>query len=143
MAAAKPLSTKQLAVIDDFFDIELEESDMLEKHNLSRKLYRKWLTDKTFKDHLNRRIDSERRHNEIILTCCVREAVANLMKLTKSKQTETARKACLDIITMQANLSSGTQAAGDKPKQPLESLNIPTETAGKLLAVLAEDKKEK
>jgi hypothetical protein len=147
MAEAKPLNAKQLAVIDDLFEGELKESQILEKHNISRKLYDKWLADESFHHYLEKRMVWEYRRNEIILARSARQAVSNLMDLTKSKQSETARKACLDIITMRANLLSGTRLAGtpavpvDNPKSLPECPNLSPETSGKLLAFLAEEKR--
>ena len=75
-----------------------------------------------------------------------RVAASNLVRITDPKQPEAARKACIDIITMRANLltstrSSGTPALpGDNPTSQPESQNLSPETAGKILAVLAEEK---
>jgi hypothetical protein len=145
MSKAKPLSAKQLAVIDDLFESK-EEAEILKKHNVSRKLYDRWLADKSFNRQLERRTEWEYRRNEILLVRCARQAMSNLMGLTKSSQAETARKACIDIITMQANLLAGTTSSGapaksiDDHAQPSESQPFSPETAGKLLAVLAEEK---
>jgi hypothetical protein len=140
MTNVKALSTKQLAVIEDLFEGE-QERTILEKHNLSLKLYNKWLANETFNRHLDRRITWEYRRSELILARKVREAVSNLMSLTKSEQSETARKACIDIITMRANRLSGSNAPpGDNPTSSPESPQISPETAGKILAVLAEEK---
>jgi hypothetical protein len=143
MIKAKPLCVRQLAVIDDLFKDKIEESEILKNHNLNRKLFEKWLADESFLDYLNRRIAWEYRLGEILLARSVSKAVSILVKLTESSQSETARKACLDIITMRANLSAGVQASEDNPKPPAESLPFSHETAGKMLAFLAEEKKLK
>jgi hypothetical protein len=146
MSKAKPLSIKQLAVIDDLFEGRMEEPDMLEKHNISRKLYDRWLADEDFNDHLDRRMVWEYRRCEFMLAHYARVAASNLVRLTDCKSEEAARKSCIDIITMRANLladtrSPGTPALpGDNPKSPPETPNLPPETAGKILAVLAEEK---
>jgi hypothetical protein len=141
MAEAKPLSAKQLAVIDDLFRSKLKESQILKKHGVSRKLYDKWLAGESFGRHLDKRKARECRRNEIILVRSARQAVSNLMDLTKSEQAETAGKACLDVITMRAGLSTGTDAKpGGNPTSGSESLNLTPERAGKLLTFLAEEK---
>ena len=141
MTKAKALSARQLAVIEDLFEGELEEREILEKHKLSRKLYNKWLADETFNCRLDRLAEWENRRSEIMLARSARDAVSNLVGLTKSEQPETARKACLDIITMRANRLAGTPAVpGDNPTPASESPDLSPETAGKLLAVLAEEK---
>ena len=140
MSKEKPLSAKQLAVIDDLFEGKLKEQQILEKHNLNIKLYNKWLADEAFISYLDRQTAWEYRRSELMLARKAREAVSNLAGLTKSEQSETARKACLDIITISANRLAGTNATpGDNPALPHESPNFSPETAGKLLAVLAED----
>lgn len=142
MVNAKPLSAKQLAVIEDLLLGEAEEQAILENHNISRKLYDKWLADESFIEHLDRWMVWEYRRGELMLACSVRKAVSNLMELTKSKQSETARKACIDIITISGNCLSHRQSAQvDNPASSPESPQFTSETAGKLLAVLAEAKK--
>ena len=140
MTKARPLCARQLAVIDDLFKDKIEESEILKNHKLNSKLLEKWLADESFLDHLNRRIVWEYRLGEILLARSVRKAVSNLMKLTESNQPETARKACLDIITMRDNHLEGVQALNETPKPPSESLPFSHETAGKMLACLAEEK---
>ena len=149
MINAKPLSTKQFAVIEDLFEGELEEQVIQEKHNLSRKLYDKWLADKDFIDRLNKRLAWEHRRGEFMLARYTRVAVSNLVRLTDCNKPETARKACLDMITMRYNhlsdrSSSGTPAlpAGDTTSQ-FESMNLAPETTSKSLAVLAEETQKK
>jgi hypothetical protein len=143
MTNAKPLSVKQLAVIDDLFEGRLEEQVILEKHNLSRKLYDKWLADEAFTSHLDWRVAWEYRRSEFMLARYARVAVSNLGQLTNPEKPEAARKACIDIITMRANRLAGTPAVPDDNPTPIsESPNLSPETAGKLLAVLAEEKSD-
>lgn len=146
MTKVKPLNAKQLAVIDDLFEGRLEEQKILKNHNISRKLYDRWLADESFNQQLVRRTEWEYHRVEIILARSAQQAVSNLMELTKSKQSETARKACIDVITMRANILAGNRSSGtpalpvDNPKLLPESPNLSHETAGKILAVLAEEK---
>lgn len=143
MTKAKPLSARQLAVMEDLFVGELEEQAILEKHKLSRKLYDKWLADEALTSQLDRRKVWEYRRSEFMLARYARVAVSNLVQLTDCKQPETARKACLDIITMRANLLAGTTATpGDNPTPKSETPPLSPETVGKLLAVLAEEKSD-
>ena len=141
MAKAKALSVKQLAVIDDLFEGKQEQA-ILEKHKLSRKLYDKWLADEVFTARLDSRIQWEYRKSAFKLARNAPDAASKLMELTKSKQSETARKACLDIITMQTARLAGTPAVpGDNPTPP-DSPQFSPETAGKILAVLAEQQQK-
>jgi hypothetical protein len=145
MTEARPLSAKQLAVIDDLFEGK-EDAEILRIHNISRKLYDEWLADEGFNEHLNRRMVWKYRGCELMLAHSARKAVCSLMKMTESEQAETARKACIDIITMRANLLAGTRSSGtpdksiDTPALSPESQPFSPETAGKILAVLAAEK---
>jgi hypothetical protein len=145
MARLKQLNNKQLAVIDDLFENK-KAQEILEKHNISRKLYNRWLVDEDFNEHLDRRMAWECRRYVIKLVNSARQAVSNLVKLTESSQPETARKACIDVITMRNNLPSGKSSdnpqalPADNPKLMPESMNFSPETAGKVLAVFAEEK---
>jgi hypothetical protein len=141
MAKSKPLSVKQLAVIDDLFEGK-KELEILKKHNIGRKLYDRWLADESFNRQLDGRMVWEYRRNEIILARSIRKAVSNLIKLTESEQLETARKACIDIITMRTNLLAGNTAvpANNAAMTPTEYQQFSPETTSKLLAVLAEEK---
>ena len=151
MFKPKALSSKQLAVIDDLFEGRIEEPDMLKNHNISRKLYDKWLTDEDFNEHLDRRMAWEYRRCEFMLAHYARVAASNLVGLTNVdlKQPESARKACIDIITMRANLLTGNGSSGtaalptDNPELLPGSPNLSPDTAGKLLAVLAEETQQK
>jgi len=144
MADVRPLSAKQLAVIDDLFEGK-KDAEILKKRNISRKLYDEWLADKGFNDHLNRRMVWEYRRCELMLARKAGDAASKLLELTESDQAETARKACIDVITMRANLFAGTSSSGtpdksiDSPALSPESQPFSPETAGKILAVLAEE----
>ena len=138
MAKAKGLSAKQLDVIEDLFAGK-KEKEILKTHKISRKIYDKWLADEAFNTRLDWCIQWEYRKSAFKLARSVPEAMSELMELAKSKKTETARKACIDIITMQANLVAETPSTPtDNHALPTESPGISSETAGKVLAVLAE-----
>ena len=142
MSKEKVLSAKQLAVIEDLFEGK-KEQEILKKHNLSRKLYEKWLADESFNRQLDRRAEWENRRSGLMLARKAREAVSDLAGLTKSQQSETARKACIDIITISANRSAGSSAAqADNPAMPPDSPPLSPEITGKLLAVLAEQQQK-
>jgi hypothetical protein len=146
MTNSKPLSTRQIAVIEDLFEGGLEEQVILERHKFSRNLFNKWLADEVFTDRLNKRLAWEHRRSEFMLARYTRVAVSNLVRLTGCEQPETARKACIDIITVRANRltdkgsTSLPALPGDNHTSPPESLTFSPETAGKILAVFAEEK---
>jgi len=140
MARKKRLSKKQLAVIEEMFSEQLDEQQVLDKHKVSRNVYNKWLADSAFTDEFDRRTASARRQGELIIAKYASLAAAKLVQLTESKSQETARKACLDIISLPSAKKpqgpSETEQAGEQQPQ------LSDETVSKLLAVLAEEKQE-
>ena len=136
---AKQLRKKQLAVIDDLFAGELDERAVLDKHKVSRHVYNKWRADEQFAAEFDRRITSLNQQSRLFVARYTSLAAAKLVQLTDSKSQETARKACLDIISFPKTAAKKTPApADDKPPPPPQTENIPDETASRLLAALAQ-----
>jgi len=136
MGKKKSLTKKQLAVIEDLFAGELDEQAVLDKHNVNRNLYNKWLADERFAEQFNERIARAYRQSQFILARYAPLAAAKLVQLTESESQETARKACLDIISMQTirEAKDDGQMTMDERRDGLSA-----ETASRLLAALAED----
>ena len=143
MAKLKHLSKRQHDVIEDLFDGELGEQAVLDKYNVSRNLYNKWLVDETFAGHLDKRIAASHRQSAAYIARYAPLAAAKLVQLTESEKAETARRACLDIISMHSagtNLNGSPAApVGDTTSATNESPPFSAQTAGKLLAVLAQE----
>jgi hypothetical protein len=125
------LTKKQLTAIDDLFEAGGDESAVRQKHKIPQKLWSKWLADKDFADEIVARMESSKRHSQIILSKYVPFAAAKLVQLCESQNQETSRKAVLDILNLQAG-----RKAQDTLQPELPSLD-PT-MASKLLAALAE-----
>ena len=143
MAKRKQLSKRQLAVMEDLFGGELDEQGVLDKHKVSRNVYNKWLADGAFVDEFDRRVASARRQGEFIIAQYAPLAATKLVQLTESKSQETARKACLDIISLPQGAAKKTQGPSETEwASEQESQQLSDETASKLLAVLAEEKKD-
>ena len=138
MAKTKRLSRKQLALIEDLFASKLDEQKILDEHKVARQLYRKWLADEQFTEELNQRVGGAYRQSKLLLASNAPVAAKELVGLTKSKNPETARKACLDIIAMNPSTGQlGTPAtAEDKAEEPSP---ISPQVASRVLAVLAEE----
>ncbi len=136
MTKAKLLSKKQLAVIDDIYAGELGEKAVLDKHNVSRNLYNRWLTDKAFVEQFDQRISGAHRQSTFLIARSAPLAAGRLVRLTESGKGETARKACLDIISMCPPTSRPAPTPEEAPGRP----SLSPETSGRLLAVLAEKK---
>jgi hypothetical protein len=141
MSGSKKLTNRQLAVIEELFAGRLEEHEILEKYKLSRRLYNKWWSDETFNEHFERCINEAYRQSAVLIARYAPVAAAKLVQLTSSDKPETARKACLDIIAMpvQTNSPKATSSDGPKPADTQPPIALNPETAGKLLAVLAEE----
>ncbi len=143
MVKRKQLSKRQLAVIEDMFSGELDEQGVLDKHKVSRNVYNKWQADEQFAAEFDRRIAALNRQSELIIARYASLAAAKLVQLTESEKEETARRACLDIITLPSltakriEQSSETRTADAPQVQPLSEA-----TVSRLLAALAEEKEE-
>ncbi|MBA7656987.1 hypothetical protein ES703_64916 [subsurface metagenome] len=139
MARKKQLKKRQLAVIDDMFSGELDEQSVLAKHKVSRDVYNKWLADGDFVEEFDLRIASAHRQSAALIARYAPLAAAKLVQLTESENQETARKACLDIISLP---KIGAQKT-ERPDKATKSSDNPAEqlseaTASRLLAALAE-----
>jgi len=142
MPGAKQLTKKQLDVIEDLFAGELDEQAILDKYKLSRKLYNQWRNDDSFAEQFEKRITDSYRQSDVLIARYAPVAAAKLIQLTDSDKPETARKACLDIISMPI-LTANRKAQPSGETQPADTQlpdSLNPETAGKLLAVLAEEK---
>lgn len=138
----RQLSKKQLAVIDDMLDGQFDEQTVLARQKVSRGLYRKWLADEHFIAEFDRRIAWLGRHGRALIANYTRLAAAKLVELSNCDKEETARKACLDIITMSA--SADKTAEQPSESQPVDRAvsGLSDTTASRLLAALAETKDE-
>jgi len=134
---AKKLTKRQLAVIEDLFTGGLDEQTVLEKHRVSRNLFNKWLTDARFTEQFNERIARAYRQSQLIIARYAPLAAAKLVQLTEAENNETARKACLDIISHAAQKRASGIEGRESNTQPPDPL--PQAIASKLLAALAEN----
>ncbi len=138
MSKQNKLSQRQLDVIDDLFAGELDEQAVLEKHRVSPRLYRKWQADDVFIEQFERRMAAAYRSSAGLLARSAPIAAARLVQLTQCDKEETARKACLDIISMQTPLSAPPRPKAADPEAPEQSPTLSDQTASKILAILAE-----
>ena len=143
MGKTKRLTKRQLDVIDDLFAAGFDEQAVLDKHNISRNVYKKWQADDSFAAEFNRRLAWLNLQSEALVARYASLAAAKLVGLTESQNPETARKACLDILSLPKLTAQKTQRAGaTQTAAGPDSLQLPEETASKILAVLADEKKE-
>jgi len=131
------LSNKQLAVLDDIFNNGLTEQQALEKHNITTCRYRKWLENGLFEHEINARIDAAIRQSKLVMAHHLPWAAQRLAQLTVSEKDETARKACLDVISLHND--DIAQDIAEVPQPTDEIPPISPEKASRMLAILAED----
>ncbi|MHC4619777.1 MAG: hypothetical protein ACYTEQ_18680 [Planctomycetota bacterium] len=144
MGKQKRLSKRQWAVINDMFAGGLDEEAILEKHAVSRRVFNRWLGEEAFRVELRRRVEWLNLQSELVIARYKALAAAKLVHLTESEKGETARKACLDIIGVgRRSDKQGKQAGGKAQGGGKGHQELPPETCSRLLAVLAEDKKER
>ena len=129
------LTKRQLNFIDELFKSGGDEAAVCLSNNISAAVYRRWLNQKAFTDELVFRGESAKRASRILLTQYLTVAAAKLVALTGSDKEETARRACLDILSL-----NNDEVAADE-EMPAEAAlpKISPQTASKLLKVLAED----
>ncbi len=137
MAKQKRLSSNQLAVIDELFSGNFDEQAVLKKYKINRNTLNRWLADEFFDAELATRIASAHRQSEALIARYAPLAAAKLVQLTESEKEETARRACLDIITLPK--LKAREKADEEIAEQAEQIEISDETAGKILAVLACD----
>lgn len=141
MAKRKYLSQRQLTVLDDLFNSDLDEQAVLDKHKIRRSTYDRWLEDKLFAERFKQYVNGLKRRSELLMAKYSCLAAAKLVQLTASKKEETARKACLDIISPPAFAAKKTQASTEPQSSPdKQAQQLPPGTASRLLAALAEEK---
>jgi hypothetical protein len=114
---------------------------VLERHKVSRNRYSRWLTDEAFGAELSRRIAAAYLQSQALIAKYSLVAAAKLVQLTESAKEETARRACLDIISL-PGLSAKKAELGEKSQDAAETAaqQFSDETASRLLEVLAEGK---
>ena len=130
------LTKQQLIVLDELFENGGDETVVLKRYDISRKIWHKWLAGNDFVDEMAERIEASRRQSRIILSKYSPFAASKLIELCGSENQETARKAAMDIITLQKD-GLNTDDANDSAEP---SAALDPATASKLLAALAQDK---
>jgi hypothetical protein len=135
------LTAKQLQAIDDLFESGGDEAAVLTKHNIKRKDWQRWQSDKDFNDAITARLESAKQQSRIILAKYLPVAAAKLVHLCGSDKEETARRACLDILTLHKGQSPQDDNSDELADAQQTAEQIDSATASKLLAALAENPK--
>jgi hypothetical protein len=139
MGKRRHLTARQLTVLNDLFNSDLDEQGVLDKHKVRRSTYERWLANELFAERFNRDVNSIRRRSELLMAKYSCLAAAKLVELTASEKAETARKACLDIISQPKIATEAERSEKDGNKQTLPFSGA---TASRILEVLAEEKSD-
>jgi len=139
---AGKLTTKQLAIIDGLLTGKIKQEKLFKKYKVKKSIYYKWLNEPAFKQAFTRRIEWTKFQSQLLILRYISVAAAKLIALTESKSEETARKACLDILSLPMSFAENKgDKENDLPQE--EDEEISQATAEKLLEALAcEEKKE-
>jgi len=135
------LSKRQIRVLDGMFEGDLTLNDILKNCRVSQITYYDWLDDSLFMDAFDKRIDSARAVLTSTLAAYSQAALFNLVNLTRSEKTETARKACLDIVKLIQDEKDVQDAKVEIPNVPRPAIGnevLSQEQSSLILRALAE-----
>jgi len=145
MSDRKYLTKRQRAVLDDLLDGKLDEQAILDKHKVKADKLARWLVEGPFAEQFDERLKSARHQCELILARYAPLAAAKLVRLTESEKEETARKACLDIIShelVRSRENKEVQTQREQLEPAPAGLQLSDETHSKILAILADETAE-
>lgn len=130
---------RQHQFIDALITHKCDEQTILAEHKISRATYQKWLAEPAFLEQFELRREMAHHRSRAIIAHHAHEAAERLFTLTTEGKGETARKACLDIISMAGNPTTDPVTPPQVDK-PADSPQIPPDTAARILAELAHER---
>lgn len=133
---------RQLDLIDDLFAGELDEAAVLEKHDVTARIYGRWQADDAFIEHLEKRIAAAHRSSAALIARYAPVAAAKLIQLTQSDKEEVARRACLDVISMQKPQPKAAPPDAAEPRPAGQFPPLSDHAASRILEILAEDSQQ-
>ena len=132
------LGKRQRAVIADMFENGLTKSQALEKNKVPKWLFRKWQANDFFVEQSRERVREATQQSNIVVARIFPQAAKRLAELIISEKEETARKACLDLVTLRKADIEQDAIRQEKEAQNPNKYNLTHEKAAKIWAVLAE-----
>ncbi len=120
--------------------VQSNESDILQKHNIRKTTFNRWLGDENFKAELACRIDWLNLKSQALIARYASVAAMRLVALTESEKEETARKACLDIISLPKTFTKKNETVSNNNDITINDTTLSPETASVLLEALAKEK---
>ena len=137
----KKLSSRQINILNAMFSGDLTLNDILKSCRVSQITYYDWLSDSLFMAAFDKRVDSARAVLTSTLSAYSQAALLALVNLTRSEKTETARKACLDIVKLVQEEKDEQDAKFEIPNVPRLSVGqevLSPEQSSSILNALAE-----
>jgi len=107
---SRGLTKRQRQVLEELFAAGGDEARALQKCRVPQWVYRRWLEEPVFLEELGLRMESVGRQTRVVLAKGGPVVAARLVELTQGEKEETARKACVDVLSM--------VAAGNVPARP-------------------------
>jgi hypothetical protein len=126
-----------MAVLDELFNGDETTEQILQRKRISISLYRRWHSEPAFADEFEKRVEQLNRHSRLLIAKYSSLAAAKLISLTDSTNPETARKTCLDIISLTKTSQAREDEKPDSQQEP-ETGHITPELAEKILESLAQ-----
>ncbi len=129
------LTKRQRDFLNDLFYCEMEEKDVFGKHKIEKQTFQRWLSDTAFTRAFDEHVKTANMLDQAYLIRYGRQAVSNLIELTKPANGHSNRQACLDVIGLAQKLADKPAAepqTGDEP-------DIDTEAASKLLEAMTRE----
>lgn len=135
-ATSKPTA---LRAVDEILKGE-DEAKVLERYEIEPETFDKLLNSPKFILQVSNRIGLSIIRSKLLIAQYAQVATAKLISMTNCEKEETARKACLDVITLATKQSDAT-IQKEEVSEIVNSANQPItdEQASKMLAVLAGD----
>lgn len=128
-----------LRAVDEILKGE-DEAKVLERYEIEPETFDKLLNSPKFILQVSNRIGLSIIRSKLLIAQYAQTATAKLISMTNCEKEETARKACLDVITLATKQSDAT-IQKEEVSEIVNSANqvITDEQASKMLAVLAGD----
>jgi hypothetical protein len=149
----KRLKKIQKRILDEMFFEDIQPDDALEKYNITKADFAKWLTNEPFVEYCKTCLLYQRINSSIVLCRYVTYASSMIIKHSQSEKPEISLRACLMIIDIVKGIYNSSEfkngrvqyenenvAAGDKMADG-KDMAMDDETATKLLALLAKEQK--
>lgn len=141
--AQEVLRGRQRRLANNLFDLNLSCEEALKKSQVSERIFTAWLGDDWFSGLVDKRARAAVQISRMLISRNAAKAAEQLIELMESDKEETARKACLDVLTAanEINRTGGEVAAEGADNQ--QDLGFDEQTAAKVLRIINEENNSK